>query len=168
MSAGDTTLTSGRSAVTREPKRLRPPNRWLGAVTAAVALLTTVSVKRLAYATTAHRAQGSTVDTAHLLVTDQLTRALLYVCMTRGRVAAVLHARVERLTSRAVRRSGHQPILIAGLVTPAERYSAKGQHLLGEQPSADVFAQSAHYQRLNAILEKLEQPRDAHLVYVGG
>jgi hypothetical protein len=41
----------------------------------------------LAYATTAHRAQGSTVDTAHLLVTDQLTRALLYVGMTRGRHA---------------------------------------------------------------------------------
>lgn len=39
----------------------------------------------LAYATTAHRAQGSTVDTAHLVVTDQLTRALLYVGMTRGR-----------------------------------------------------------------------------------
>ncbi|TDO27943.1 conjugative relaxase-like TrwC/TraI family protein [Kribbella sp. VKM Ac-2527] len=39
----------------------------------------------LAYATTAHRAQGATVDTAHLLVTDQLTRALMYVGMTRGR-----------------------------------------------------------------------------------
>ncbi|WP_329000891.1 relaxase domain-containing protein [Kribbella sp. NBC_00709] len=39
----------------------------------------------LAYATTAHRAQGATVDTAHLLVAEQLTRALLYVGMTRGR-----------------------------------------------------------------------------------
>nr|WP_238355056.1 MobF family relaxase [Kribbella sandramycini] len=39
----------------------------------------------LAYATTAHRAQGATVDTAHLVVSDQLTRALLYVGMTRGR-----------------------------------------------------------------------------------
>ncbi|MFD7161478.1 MobF family relaxase [Kribbella sp. NPDC059898] len=39
----------------------------------------------LAYATTAHRAQGTTVDTAHVYVTDQLTRALLYVGMTRGR-----------------------------------------------------------------------------------
>jgi ATP-dependent exoDNAse (exonuclease V) alpha subunit len=39
----------------------------------------------LGYATTAHRAQGSTFDTAHLLVTEQLTRALLYVGMTRGR-----------------------------------------------------------------------------------
>ncbi|MER7245819.1 MobF family relaxase [Kribbella sp. NPDC000426] len=41
----------------------------------------------LAYATTAHRAQGATVDTAHILVTDQLTRALMYVGMTRGRDA---------------------------------------------------------------------------------
>lgn len=39
----------------------------------------------LAYATTAHRAQGTTVDTAHLLVNDRMTRALLYVGMTRGR-----------------------------------------------------------------------------------
>ncbi|MGW6278438.1 MobF family relaxase [Kribbella sp. NPDC055071] len=39
----------------------------------------------LAYATTAHRAQGTTVDTAHLIVTDHLTRALLYVGLTRGR-----------------------------------------------------------------------------------
>ncbi|WP_432877430.1 MobF family relaxase [Kribbella sp. CA-245084] len=39
----------------------------------------------LAYATTAHRAQGATVDTAHLLVTDVLTRSLMYVGMTRGR-----------------------------------------------------------------------------------
>ncbi|TCN30658.1 conjugative relaxase-like TrwC/TraI family protein [Kribbella orskensis] len=41
----------------------------------------------LGYATTAHRAQGQTVDTAHLIVTDRLTRALLYVGMTRGRTA---------------------------------------------------------------------------------
>ncbi|MGY4769773.1 ATP-dependent DNA helicase (plasmid) [Kribbella sp. CWNU-51] len=39
----------------------------------------------LGYATTAHRAQGATVDTAHILVTDHLTRALMYVGMTRGR-----------------------------------------------------------------------------------
>ncbi|MER7243088.1 MobF family relaxase [Kribbella sp. NPDC000426] len=39
----------------------------------------------LAYATTAHRAQGATIDSAHLIVTEQLSRALLYVGMTRGR-----------------------------------------------------------------------------------
>ncbi|MFT4233826.1 MAG: MobF family relaxase [Microbacterium sp.] len=39
----------------------------------------------LAYATTVHRAQGSTVDTAHALVTDTMTRELLYVAMTRAK-----------------------------------------------------------------------------------
>lgn len=39
----------------------------------------------LAYATTAHRAQGTTVDTAHAVVTTALSREVLYVAMTRGR-----------------------------------------------------------------------------------
>lgn len=39
----------------------------------------------LAYATTAHRAQGTTVDTAHTVVTSGLARENLYVSMTRGR-----------------------------------------------------------------------------------
>lgn len=69
-------------------------HRWPdGSVTVENAAGETVTLPRiyvqesveLAYATTAHRAQGSTVDTAHLVVTDQLTRALMYVGMTRGR-----------------------------------------------------------------------------------
>ena len=40
----------------------------------------------LAYAVTAHRAQGSTVDTAHAVVhSAQMTRETFYVAMTRGR-----------------------------------------------------------------------------------
>jgi hypothetical protein len=39
----------------------------------------------LAYASTAHRAQGRTVDTAHALVSPTTTRELLYVSGTRGR-----------------------------------------------------------------------------------
>jgi conjugative relaxase-like TrwC/TraI family protein len=40
----------------------------------------------LAYATTVHRAQGSTVDTAHAILDDTTaTRELLYVALTRGR-----------------------------------------------------------------------------------
>jgi hypothetical protein len=41
----------------------------------------------LAYATTAHRAQGDTVDTAHALVRPLMSREVLYVAMTRGRHA---------------------------------------------------------------------------------
>jgi hypothetical protein len=39
----------------------------------------------LAYATTAHRAQGRTVDTAHAMVTSTTAREVLYVAATRGR-----------------------------------------------------------------------------------
>ncbi len=41
----------------------------------------------LGYATTIHTAQGSTVDTAHTILTGTENRRLLYVAMTRGRQA---------------------------------------------------------------------------------
>lgn len=45
------------------------------------------SAVELGYATTAHRSQGLTVDTGHTVVTEgRLTRELLYVSMTRGRI----------------------------------------------------------------------------------
>ncbi|WP_165556026.1 MobF family relaxase [Kribbella pittospori] len=53
----------------------------------------------LAYATTAHRAQGATVDTAHLIVTDRLTRALLYVGLTRGRHTNQAYVTTHQTTS---------------------------------------------------------------------
>jgi conjugative relaxase-like TrwC/TraI family protein len=39
----------------------------------------------LGYASTAHRAQGRTVDTAHAMVSPTITREVLYVMATRGR-----------------------------------------------------------------------------------
>lgn len=45
----------------------------------------------LGYATTVHRAQGATVDTAHTVVTTAMTRQSLYVAMTRGREANHAH-----------------------------------------------------------------------------
>jgi hypothetical protein len=45
----------------------------------------------LAYASTAHRCQGRTVDTAHAMVSPMTTRELLYVLMTRGREANRLY-----------------------------------------------------------------------------
>lgn len=58
----------------------------------------------LGYATTAHRAQGRTVDTAHLIVTDRLTRPLLYVGMTRGR-----HTNHAYVVTREGDRDMHEP-----------------------------------------------------------
>jgi conjugative relaxase-like TrwC/TraI family protein len=45
----------------------------------------------LLYATTTNRAQGSTVDTAHPLITPGMTRENLYVIISRARERTVLH-----------------------------------------------------------------------------
>jgi hypothetical protein len=46
----------------------------------------------LAYASTAHRAQGRTVDTAHAFVSPTTTREVLYVALTRGSESNHLYA----------------------------------------------------------------------------
>jgi hypothetical protein len=58
----------------------------------------------LAYAGNVHVAQGRTVDTAHLLVTDTLSRQALYVGMTRGRESNTVH-----VVTGKVAPPGHQP-----------------------------------------------------------
>ncbi|NYI60298.1 MobF family relaxase [Cellulomonas soli] len=49
----------------------------------------------LAYATTTHRAQGITVDAAHVLAHTGMTRENLYVAMTRGRDTNHLYLAVD-------------------------------------------------------------------------
>lgn len=51
----------------------------------------------LGYATTTHRAQGVTVDTAHLLAGPGMTREALYVGLTRGRAANRVYVAVDRI-----------------------------------------------------------------------
>ncbi len=50
----------------------------------------------LGYAVTAHRAQGITTDTAHILVEPTTTRENLYVAMTRGRRANTAYIVLDR------------------------------------------------------------------------
>jgi conjugative relaxase-like TrwC/TraI family protein len=49
----------------------------------------------LGYASTAHRAQGRTVDTAHVLVSPTTTREVLYVSATRGRESNQLYVDIS-------------------------------------------------------------------------
>ncbi len=49
----------------------------------------------LGYATTAHRAQGITVDTSHVLVDPAMTRENLYVAMTRGKDANLAYVATD-------------------------------------------------------------------------
>ena len=53
----------------------------------------------LLYATTAHRAQGSTVDACHALVTDEMGRENLYVTVSRARHGTTLYVATHELAS---------------------------------------------------------------------
>lgn len=50
----------------------------------------------LGYAITAHRAQGVTVDTSHVVVTASTTRENLYVSMSRGRESNVAYVAIDQ------------------------------------------------------------------------
>lgn len=50
----------------------------------------------LGYAVTAHRAQGMTVDTSHVVVTPSTTRENLYVSMTRGRASNIAYVALDQ------------------------------------------------------------------------
>ena len=107
--AGDQRAGAGDEVVTRQNNRLlvtgkrwvKNGDRWVVTATNADG---SMAVRRaggigevvlpadyvaehveLAYATTAHRAQGVTVDTAHVMVSPSTTREVLYVAATRGR-----------------------------------------------------------------------------------
>ncbi|MBE7324260.1 AAA family ATPase [Nocardioides sp. Y6] len=50
----------------------------------------------LGYAVTAHRAQGITIDTSHVVVTSTTTRENLYVSMTRGRRSNIAYVALDK------------------------------------------------------------------------
>ncbi len=62
---------------------VRPVNKGNGRVVLPAAYV--AEHVELAYASTAHRAQGRSVDTAHAMVSPITTREVLYVSATRGR-----------------------------------------------------------------------------------
>ncbi len=63
----------------------------------------------LGYAVTAHRAQGLTVDTAHVLVEPTTTRENLYVAMTRGKHANRAYVILDRADEHAHPHPGDNP-----------------------------------------------------------
>jgi hypothetical protein len=63
----------------------------------------------LGYATTAHRAQGLTVDTTHAVVTEATSREALYVMATRARTATTLYAGCQALIDPALEHAPPAP-----------------------------------------------------------
>jgi hypothetical protein len=85
-----------------EVRRQRLDGTWTGTFRVPRAYLARSA--ELAYAGNVHVAQGRTVDTAHLLVTDSLSRQALYVGMTRGRQANTAHVITGNIAP-----PGHEP-----------------------------------------------------------
>jgi hypothetical protein len=91
----------------------------------------------LGYAVTVHRAQGATVETAHLLTGPGLTREALYVGMTRGRTANHTYITTDPATPDHDRLPGGEPgtamdVLTAVLAT------------VGSEPSATAALRTQH------------------------
>jgi len=115
-SAGDLVITrrNDRHLIAGRTGWVRNGDRWMitkihqdGAVTirraghtrgATVTLPAAYAAEHLdlGYAVTAHRAQGVTVDTCHILVTPTTTRENLYVAMTRGRNQNQAYVAIDR------------------------------------------------------------------------
>ncbi len=80
----------------------------------------------LGYATTVHRAQGATVDSAHLLAGAGMTRQSFYVAMTRGREANHVYVCTDALAEQHLERldlTGHE-VLERVLATDGNEHSA--------------------------------------------
>ena len=87
---------------------IRPPGARLGNSIVVPADYVAEHVD-LGYAVTAHRAQGLTTDTAHVLVEPTTTRENLYVAMTRGRESKRAYVILDRPDDHATSHPGDNP-----------------------------------------------------------
>lgn len=84
-----------------EVARRLPGGGWSGRFVVPGSYL--ASDAELQYAGNIHVAQGRTVDTSHLLVTDTLSRQSFYVGMTRGRQSNIAHVVTGQTAPEATR-----------------------------------------------------------------
>jgi ATP-dependent exoDNAse (exonuclease V) alpha subunit len=103
----------------------------------------------LAYAITAHRAQGVTVDRCHALVTADTSHERLYVSATRGREAN--HLWVATDTDGAARHRGDPPAPEQVLAQVIRRRDT--DRLSAHQMLADLQDEIGSLHRLGAIFE---------------
>jgi AAA domain/TrwC relaxase len=89
LSNRDTLKVIALHGVHAEIRRQCPDGAWTAAFRVPRSYL--ADHAELAYAGNVHVAQGRIVDTAHLLVTESLSRQALYVGMTRGRESNTAH-----------------------------------------------------------------------------
>ena len=114
----------------------------------------------LGYAVTAHRAQGVTVDTAHVLVEPTTTRENFYVAMTRGKQANHAYVILDRPDEHAEPHPGENPdatgrsVLFGVLQNVGAELSAH-ETITAEQENWGSIAQlAAEYETIAAAAQR--------------
>ena len=168
----------GRATVRRSlgPDPASGQQRWSGPLTVPTGYLGEHAV--LAYATTVHAAEGRTVGTCHALAGEGLSRALLYVAMSRGRDAN--HAYVITEPGTADLRPGAMPA--RPHVEPGHQVAGQDQareHAVRAEPGVPWAPPADRFSVLAAALEKdeadlsaletirAELGRASHLAHLG-
>ncbi|MHB1511419.1 MAG: ATP-dependent DNA helicase [Acidimicrobiales bacterium] len=114
----------------------------------------------LAYATTAFRAQGRTVDTAHAMVSPTMTREVLYVSATRGRESNQLYVDVAYDPDPATGHDGAvmpqtaHDVLAAVLANEGRELSAHETLARAQRQSDDLATLAAEYEAIARVAEQ--------------
>lgn len=114
----------------------------------------------LGYAVTAHRAQGVTVDTAHVLVEPTTTRENFYVAMTRGKQANRAYVVLDRADDHASPHPGDNPdatgrSVIYGVLQHVGAELSAHETITAEQEQWGSIAQlAAEYETIAAAAQR--------------
>ncbi|CAN5493614.1 hypothetical protein BH23ACT9_BH23ACT9_25520 [soil metagenome] len=122
----------------------------------------------LGYATTVHRAQGATVDTAHALITPTMARETLYVAVTRGRHANTAYTTTDQPDTE--RHHDDEAVtglaVLTGVLARTGAESSAHQALRDEQTRWGSIGQlAAEY---DTIAAAAQQPRWTELIHTSG
>ncbi|MGN6161387.1 MAG: MobF family relaxase, partial [Marmoricola sp.] len=113
----------------------------------------------LGYAVTAHRAQGITTDTAHVLVQPTTTRENLYVAMTRGRQDNHAYVALDRPDDHAEPHPSENPeatarTVLYGVLKHAGAEPSAHEALTAEQDAWGSIGQlAAEYETIAAAAQ---------------
>ncbi len=125
----------------------------------------------LGYAVTAHRAQGVTTDTAHVLVEPTATRENFYVSMTRGRAANHAYVILDRADHHQQPHPGDDPhgssrSVLTGVLQHVGAELSAHETITAEQEQWGSIAQlAAEYETIAAAAQ---HHRWAMLVHASG
>ena len=122
----------------------------------------------LGYATTVHRAQGATVDTAHAIVGPGMTRETLYVAMTRGRQSNDAYTCTDTLDIEAHQHTDAPTgwAVLAGVLARIGAEASAHQMITAEQDRHGSIAQlAAEYDTIAAAAQR---PRWTSLIRACG